>query len=105
MAKLPLTPQQKADKKIRDQLILAHNQVTSAWSFGEIRTWEGIYSKLGYGYEHVVQHPELKKGSCTFPELKDFLQKQKDALECEKYFKTTAGWRRIHNMLKYTLQA
>jgi len=28
---------------------------------------------------------------------------QTDALECEKYFKTTAGWRRIHSMLKNTL--
>ncbi|MEK7470612.1 MAG: GIY-YIG nuclease family protein [Patescibacteria group bacterium] len=26
-----------------------------------------------------------------------------DALECEKYFKTTSGWRRIKNMLKNTL--
>jgi putative endonuclease len=28
---------------------------------------------------------------------------QKDALECEKYFKTTAGWRRMKSMLKNTL--
>jgi putative endonuclease len=28
---------------------------------------------------------------------------QKDALECEKYFKTTAGWRRIKRMLKNSL--
>ena len=28
---------------------------------------------------------------------------KKDALECEKYFKTTAGWRRIKQMLKNTL--
>jgi len=28
---------------------------------------------------------------------------QPDALECEKYFKTTAGWKRIHSMLKNTL--
>jgi len=26
-----------------------------------------------------------------------------DALNCEKYFKTTAGWRRIKQMLKNTL--
>ena len=26
-----------------------------------------------------------------------------DALECEKYFKTTAGWRRIKQMLKNSL--
>ena len=26
-----------------------------------------------------------------------------DALECEKYFKTTSGWRRIKNMLKHSI--
>lgn len=26
-----------------------------------------------------------------------------DALECEKYFKTTAGWRRLKRMLKNSL--
>jgi len=25
-----------------------------------------------------------------------------DAINCEKYFKTTAGWRRIHKMLENT---
>lgn len=29
---------------------------------------------------------------------------QIDALECEKYFKTTAGWKRIHSMLNNTLE-
>lgn len=28
---------------------------------------------------------------------------EKDALGCEKYFKTTAGWKRIHKMLENTL--
>lgn len=28
---------------------------------------------------------------------------QKDAIECEKYLKTTAGWRRIKKMLANTL--
>lgn len=29
---------------------------------------------------------------------------EKDAIECEKYFKTTAGWKRIHKMLENTLK-
>lgn len=29
---------------------------------------------------------------------------EKDALECEKYFKTTAGWKRTHKMLENTLK-
>lgn len=29
---------------------------------------------------------------------------EKDAINCEQYFKTTAGWRRIHKMLEYTLK-
>lgn len=28
---------------------------------------------------------------------------QKDAINCELYFKTTAGWKRIHKMLENTL--
>lgn len=28
---------------------------------------------------------------------------KKDALNCEKYFKTTPGWKRIHKMLEDTL--
>ena len=27
-----------------------------------------------------------------------------DAVECEKYFKTTSGWKRLKRMLKYTLK-
>lgn len=29
---------------------------------------------------------------------------KKDAVECEKYFKTTSGWRRLKKMLKNTLK-
>ena len=29
---------------------------------------------------------------------------KKDAINCEQYFKTTAGWRRIHKMLENTLK-
>lgn len=28
---------------------------------------------------------------------------QKDATNCEKYFKTTAGWKRLHKMLENML--
>ena len=29
---------------------------------------------------------------------------EKDAINCEKYFKTTAGWKRIRKMLENTLK-
>ncbi|OGM09109.1 hypothetical protein A2159_00610 [Candidatus Woesebacteria bacterium RBG_13_34_9] len=29
---------------------------------------------------------------------------KKDAIECEKYYKTTSGWRRMKKMLKNTLK-
>lgn len=32
-----------------------------------------------------------------------FISKE-DAINCEKYFKTTAGWKRIHKMLEKTLK-
>ena len=28
---------------------------------------------------------------------------EKDAINCEQYFKTTAGWKRLHKMLENTL--
>lgn len=83
MAKLPLTPQQKQDKKLRDQLQISHNQVLSAWSQGGIKSWEGVYNKLGFGPEFLAQHPEFKKGPLTYPELKSYLQSQRDTLETD----------------------
>ena len=83
MAKLPLTVQEKQDKKLRSQLLMAHNQVLSAWSFKEITTWEGVYRKLGFGADYINQHPEYLRGSATYPEVKAFLQKQKDSLELD----------------------
>lgn len=35
--------------------------------------------------------------------LAGFISK-KDAIECEKYFKTTSGWKRLKRMLKNTLK-
>ena len=29
---------------------------------------------------------------------------KEDAINCEKYFKTTAGWKRIHKMLENSLK-
>lgn len=29
---------------------------------------------------------------------------KRDAIECEKYFKTSAGWKRIHKMLNYSFR-
>ena len=29
---------------------------------------------------------------------------EKDAISCEQYFKTTAGWKRLHKMLENTLK-
>lgn len=31
-------------------------------------------------------------------------KKEKDAINCEQYFKTTAGWKRIHKMLENSLK-
>ena len=32
-------------------------------------------------------------------------QNKQDAINCEQYFKTTSGWKRIHKMLQTTLSA
>lgn len=83
MPKIPLTPQQKQHEQLRKQLKMSHNRVTSAFSFHEISTWEGVFEKMGYVQDYINQKPELysKKGTITFPELKAFLQTQTDELE------------------------
>jgi len=67
---------------------------------------------LGYSkdpFERLKQHNSGKEFA-TKPnipyELVHFagFKSKTDAIECEKYFKTTSGWRRIKSMLKNTLQ-
>ena len=79
----PLTPKEKENKKLRDNLRLLHNGVLSAWSQKTVSTWHSLYRKLGYSEELIVKdHPHLKETDVlTFPELKAFLEKQKTQLE------------------------
>jgi hypothetical protein len=76
MAKL--TPQQKEDKRKRDQLLISNNRLLSAWNFGDISSWEGIYSKLG-----IPTPPGGKIGPATFQELKEYIALRVDRLEKE----------------------
>ena len=69
--------------------------------------------KLYLGYTHdlksrVISH-NAGENKATKPNIPYELiyysafKNQKDALECEKYFKTSAGWKRIHKMLANSL--
>ena len=85
MAKVPLTPQQRQWKQLRDQLQMTHNRVLSAHNFGEIKTWEQALSKMGYVHDYISTHPELscKKGPVTYGELSAFLKTYVDKLESQ----------------------
>lgn len=71
--KKTLTPEENEDKKQRDNLKLMHAGVLSSWSFRQLRTWTDVHAKLG-----VEKHDNRE---VTFPELRVFLDKQKDDLE------------------------
>lgn len=76
-----MTP--KEIKKSRDNLKILHNRITSAWSFKKLKTWGDLFLMLGYidmaklaGSLGHNQNKEL-----TYPDLKDYLEKQKHELE------------------------
>ncbi len=80
-----LSPDQKEDKKARDNLLILHNGIRSDWSNKRIITWRHLYRKLGYADEvidskGVPEYVESEK-MMTFPELKQVLEKQQQALE------------------------
>lgn len=58
-----------------------------------------------------IKHHNLGKDKATKPYIPYKLiffsgfRNKYDALNCEKYFKTTAGWRRIKRMLEKELEA
>jgi len=50
--------------------------------------------------ENKATKPNIPYELIYYSAFKD----QQDALACEKYFKTTAGWKRIHKMLENILK-
>ena len=75
MAKL--TPQQKEDKRRRDQLCVSNNRLLSARNFGNLSTWEELCKLLGI--PNVIGH----SGPLTFQELKDYIKLREENLERE----------------------
>lgn len=86
MSKPKLTDQEKLIKRIRDNLLMLHNRVKGAHSFGQIKTWGDVYKACGQMGVH-----ENDKTAVTFPELKSFLDdqtKQQEKTIQEKYYDT-----------------
>lgn len=72
------TPLEKQQDKQRKNLQIIHNGIKAAYSFGEMeKTWGGLYRKLRYENMGEDNKP------LSFPELKEFLQKQTDELEAK----------------------
>lgn len=80
---IALIKEQKEEKRQRDNMRGLCNRIESAFNFKEIRTWDNVYSHIGWSEEYIVAHlpQDTRKSELTFPELKAFLQKQKDQLE------------------------
>jgi hypothetical protein len=81
-----LTDEQKVQKRLRDQLRIQHNRVMGAWSFGQLKTWGDVLTKIGYAPELIASASEVLCGHKTtdkleLPALKDYLQKQVYELE------------------------
>lgn len=77
--KPPQTEEQKAQTKQRNNLKTIHGSILSAWSFGQLKNWGDVYKKLGLPEDYIESNGNLR--TLTFPELKLFLQQQKDELE------------------------
>lgn len=50
--------------------------------------------------ENVATKPHIPYELIFYSGFKN----EKDAIGCEKYFKTTAGWKRLRKMLEFTLK-
>lgn len=72
---MKLTPLEKEQKKKRDNLKILHNRITSAFSFKEIKTWSDV--------NKFTPVPHTHTGNIDFPQLKEFLEQQKQQLEKE----------------------
>jgi hypothetical protein len=84
----PLTPQQKSDKRARDNLKILHASVMSAWCFKQLHTWRDLYLKLGYTEEWMRDktHPWLEDARdpdwpLTLEDVQKLLKRQTDELE------------------------
>jgi len=83
MPKPPLTPQEKAAKQARSGLALLTNQVRNTWSFGQLKVWRDVYTRLGYDNRYIKSNftEEQCAKELTYPELKEFLSGLERSLE------------------------
>jgi len=80
--RLKLTPQQKEDKKIRDQFNYIVNRTKGAWSFGHIKTYRDLSDFFEWppakgACESWLNHP------LDFQQVKDFIEDRR--IEMETY--------------------
>ena len=71
---------EKQKKKALSQLKVSQNIVRSAWAFGQLKDWGDVYRKIGYPESFIREQTNSKNG-LVYPELQDFLAKQKEELE------------------------
>lgn len=74
------SPKDKENNKKKSNLKLLHNGVTSAWSFGHLKTWGDVYHKLGYTQTTIDTFPNRLE-TLTYIQLKEYLEKMRLELE------------------------
>ena len=77
---MKLTPEQKKQKKQRDNLEIIHNRILSAFHLKQIKTWRDLYVYQGYDETIITQFQNHSLG-ITYLELKEYIKREKEALE------------------------
>lgn len=79
---IPLTPEEKLQKKQKDQLHALCNRIMSAFNFKTIKTWHDVYKMEGLDDNSIAATYPLKRSMpILLPELKTHLDSLKSNLE------------------------
>jgi len=82
MAKPQLSPQEKQDKRLRDQIRYLENKVKGAWSWGNLKTFQDLYNLYEWYLIDGCTQSHLNT-ELTYQDVKDFLDDRR--IESETY--------------------
>ena len=75
-----LTPEEKEDKKLRNQILYLENKVKGAWSWGHLKTFQDLFNLYEWYLVDGYRKDELDK-ELTFQDIKDFLEARRQESE------------------------
>jgi len=86
MSKPQLSPEEKADKRLRDQIRYLDNKVKGAWSWGHLVTFQDLYNLYEWQLVDGCTQSHLDT-KLTFQDIKDFLEDRRIEAECYIWLK------------------